>query len=183
MESSGTFVLHACCTWVRVYNKKLKNKNLELFAKFCKKKNCSQSVRFCWPFAAGPTGTPPSIVGIASGQPADRPAASGHGAACCSWRRMHQVKMSAWLWVIWVIWVIWVTVLNCMAMHAIGSFGSFILHSQSDPKHGTCAPCWREVFGSFGSFGHRFKIGGWSGVGVAIQFTRYIPLYQNLNFP
>jgi hypothetical protein len=34
---------------------------------------------------------------------------------------------------------------------AIGSFGSFILHSQSDPKHG---PCARAGFRSLGHLGH-----------------------------
>jgi hypothetical protein len=43
--------------------------------------------------------------------PADRPAATMLQAGAS----MHQVKMSACLWVIWVIWVI---VFYCMAMHA-----------------------------------------------------------------
>ena len=63
-----------------------------------------------------------------------------------------------------------------------GSFGSWFFDNPNDLKAWPCAPCWREVFGSFGSFGHRFKIGGRSGVGVAIQFTKGIPLYQNLLF-
>jgi hypothetical protein len=41
-------------------------------------------------------------VGIASGH-AGGPAGGHHAAG---WRRMHQVKMAACLWVIWVIWVI-----------------------------------------------------------------------------
>ncbi len=92
MESSRTFALHAFCTWL--YSTRKNN--------FVAKKNCSRPVRFCWPCAAGPTHPPPSIVDIASGHVGGRPAATMLQAGAS----MHQVKMSACLWVIWVIWVI-----------------------------------------------------------------------------
>ena len=159
---------------MRVYNKKLKNKNLEQFAKFCKKKNCLQPVRFCWPFAAGPTGTPPSIVGIASGQPADRPAVPGHGAACCKLAphapgqkvRMplghlghlgHRFKLQA----------------GASGWLALGHLGHCFLRDPNDIKAWRQRARWSKSFGSFGSFCHATKIGGRRRVSVALQSYRY----------
>jgi hypothetical protein len=92
---------------------------------------------------------------------------------------MHQGKPAGGHWVIWVIWV---TVLNCMAMHAIGSFGSFILRDPNDLRAQIWRAFWVLGFGSFGSNCHRAKIGAGRGGGAPLQFTKGIPLYQNLLF-
>ena len=55
----------------------------------------------------------------------------------------------------------------------LGSFGSWFFDNPNDLKAWPCAPCWREGFGSFGSFGHRFKIGAGRRVVYKAWFYRY----------
>jgi hypothetical protein len=102
--------------------------------------------------------------------------ASGHAGACrAAIVPALACRMLAPAWpcmpavMLWVIWVIWVTVLNCMAMHALGHLGHCFLGDPNDPKGADLAPGEFPVFGSFGSFGHRFKIGGRRRVNVPLQ--------------
>jgi hypothetical protein len=90
-------------------------------------------------------------------------------ATCCKPAR--QGKHVAGM--LWVIWVIWVIVLNCkpaaLGRHALGHLGHCFYVDPIDLKGADLARWWLWVFGSFGSFCHRIKIGGRSGVNVPLQ--------------
>jgi len=96
MESSGTFVLHAFCTSLYSTRKKIFKKE-GWFAGCYKKKNCSWTLRFCWPFALGPTPSPSSKMSLLQ---------VGSLLRGSLWAMLHCVIVPAWFARLCALWVI-----------------------------------------------------------------------------
>jgi hypothetical protein len=96
--------------------------------------------------------------------PADRPAAIGQRSHATCWRHYGHACRPVALGHLGHLGHGFKLQAGATGRHALGHLGHCFLGDPNDPKSADLAPSALWVFGSFGSFCHRIKIGAGSGV-------------------